>query len=150
MNMATPALGPSLGMAPAGTCTWMSDFSNTLCSTPSDDARALTRLERRLRALLHHVAELAGEDQPAAAGHAGALDEQDVAAGRRPGKPGRHAGHARAHRHLALEAAAAEDRVQIGGSIRMRSTLPSATRMATWWQIAPISRSRLRTPASRV
>ncbi len=24
MNMATPALGPSFGIAPAGTCTWMS------------------------------------------------------------------------------------------------------------------------------
>ena len=44
MNMATPALGPSLGMAPAGTCTWMSDFSNEAGSMPSVDARALTRL----------------------------------------------------------------------------------------------------------
>src|SRR3990167_4529845 len=35
--------------------------------------------------------------------HAGGFDEQDIAADRRPGKPGRHAWHARAHRDLTLE-----------------------------------------------
>ena len=38
--------------------------------------------------LLHHLAELAGEHQPALALHARGLDEQDLAAHRRPGKPG--------------------------------------------------------------
>ena len=44
MNMATPALGPSLGVAPAGTWTWMSLFSKRLASMPSAAARFLTRL----------------------------------------------------------------------------------------------------------
>src|SRR5262249_483579 len=44
MNMATPALGPSLGMAPAGTCTWMSVFSNRAASIPKSAARFLTML----------------------------------------------------------------------------------------------------------
>ena len=34
MNMATPALGPSFGVAPAGTWTWMSVFSNRAASIP--------------------------------------------------------------------------------------------------------------------
>ncbi len=59
--------------------------------------------ERRLRALLHHVAELARENEPAVAADARCLDEEDVAADRRPGEPGRDARHARAHRHLVLE-----------------------------------------------
>src|SRR6516225_3152183 len=37
-NMATPALGPSLGMAPAGTWMCTSDFSNRVTSKPSCDA----------------------------------------------------------------------------------------------------------------
>ena len=44
MNMATPADGPSFGMAPAGTWTWMSSRSNIAGSAPSCAARALTRL----------------------------------------------------------------------------------------------------------
>src|ERR1700739_4230472 len=65
MNIDTPALGPSLGVEP--------------------DGMGLDDAERGLRALLHHVAELAGQDEPAAARHAGRLDEQDIAADRRPG-----------------------------------------------------------------
>ena len=42
--MATPALGPSLGMAPAGTWMCTSDFSNSAGSMPSSAARALTRV----------------------------------------------------------------------------------------------------------
>ena len=44
MNMATPALGPSLGTAPAGTWTWMSLFSSRPGSIPSCTAMLLTRL----------------------------------------------------------------------------------------------------------
>src|SRR6185503_20323094 len=65
------------------------------------------------RALLHDIAELTGEDQPAAARYARGLDEQDVAADRRPGEPRGDARYAGAHRDLALEARRAEDRRQI-------------------------------------
>jgi hypothetical protein len=34
VNIATPALGPSFGVAPAGTWIWMSLFSNPLTSIP--------------------------------------------------------------------------------------------------------------------
>ena len=36
----TPADGPSFGCAPAGTCTWMSFFSNSEGSIPSTEARS--------------------------------------------------------------------------------------------------------------
>ena len=44
VNIATPADGPSLGTAPAGTWTWMSDLSNSFSSMPRSAARDLTRL----------------------------------------------------------------------------------------------------------
>src|SRR5690606_6885301 len=70
---------------------------------------------RCLRALAHHLAELAGQDQVALAREAGRLDEQDVAADRRPGEAGGDAGRAGAHRHLVLEARRPEDRLQRAG-----------------------------------
>ena len=42
MNMATPALGPSFGVAPAGTWMWMSLVSKRSASMPSRLARFLT------------------------------------------------------------------------------------------------------------
>jgi hypothetical protein len=42
MNMATPALGPSFGIAPAGTWMWMSFFSKRLASMPNAAARFFT------------------------------------------------------------------------------------------------------------
>ena len=124
MNMATPALGPSFGVAPAGTWTWMSLFSKRLASMPSAAARFLTMRQSRLRALLHHVAELARQDEPAGARDAGRLDEQDVAAHGRPGEAGGHAGHAGAHRGLALEARRAEDRHEVVARDPDRPALP--------------------------
>jgi len=38
VTIATPALGPSLGIAPAGTWTWNSRFSNALSSMPISSA----------------------------------------------------------------------------------------------------------------
>ena len=115
VNIATPAEGPSLGIAPAGTWMWMSLLSNSFCVDAEARGLALDQRQRRLRALLHHLAELPGQDEAALAGDAGRLDEQDVAADRRPGEPGRDAGDAGAHRHLALEPARPEDLVQILG-----------------------------------
>ena len=83
----TPADGPSFGIAPAGTWTCMS----TLLEEVGRDAEAVGAradvAERRLRRLLHHVAELAGEREALLARHARRLDEEDVAAGRRPREP---------------------------------------------------------------
>ena len=110
MNIATPALGPSFGVAPAGTWTWMSFFSKSAGSMPSRDGAALDQGQRSLRALAHHVAKLAGEDQAALARHARGLDEQDVAADRRPGQASRDAGHAGPHRDFVLEARLPEER----------------------------------------
>ena len=64
--------------------------------------------ERRRRGLLHDVAELAGDLQLALAVEGLRLDEQHVAADRRPGQPGRDAGHARAALGLGVVALAAE------------------------------------------
>src|SRR5665647_2281962 len=64
------------------------------------------RLHKRQRGLgtfLHHVAELAGQDQAAAARHTGRLDEQDVAAHRRPGQSGGHPRHAAAQGSFVFE-----------------------------------------------
>src|SRR5207302_1552424 len=47
--------------------------------------------ERRLAGLLHHVAELTRERDAALALHASRLDEEQVAARRRPGEASRHA-----------------------------------------------------------
>ena len=113
MNIATPALGPSFGMAPAGTWIWMSLFSKRLAIDAERRGAVLDERQRRLRAFLHHVAELAGEDQLAGAGNARRLDEQDVAADRRPGEAGGDARHAGAHRHFVLELRRAEDRHEI-------------------------------------
>ena len=63
VNIATPALGPSLGVAPAGTWMWMSLFSNSARVDAQRGGAVLHQAQRGLRALAHHVAELAGEDQ---------------------------------------------------------------------------------------
>ena len=44
--------------------------------------------QRGLRAFLHHIAERAGQNQAAFAGHARGFDKQNFAADRRPGQAG--------------------------------------------------------------
>ena len=62
-----PADGPSFGTAPAGTWMWTSCSPNQSGSMPElARVRAHPR-ERGLRGLLHHLAELAGDLQPALA-----------------------------------------------------------------------------------
>ena len=108
--IATPAEGPSLGTAPAGTWMWMSCSANQSSSSFGRDLPPVAAHvgERRLRRLLHHVAELAGDRQLARARHRGRLDEEDVAAGRRPGEAGGDAGVLGAAPLLGEDAAAAE------------------------------------------
>src|SRR5262249_61557394 len=60
----------------------------------------LRKAERRLRALLHDVAELPREDELAAPGRAGRLDEKEVAAHWCPGETGRDRGQAGALRQV--------------------------------------------------
>ena len=56
MNMATPALGPSLGMAPAGTCTVDVILLEARRINAEISGAILYDAERRLRALAHDFA----------------------------------------------------------------------------------------------
>ena len=141
MNIATPALGPSFGMAPAGTWMWMSLFSNQPWVEPERHRLRLDQAQRGLRRLLHDIAELAGEDQLALAGDSRRLDEQDVAAGRRPGEPGGDARHAGPQRDLTFEAPGAEDVRDVGGVDRTGVGSPSAIRTAARRKRAPMFRA---------
>ena len=69
----------------------------------------LDQRQRRLRAFLHHVAQLTGENQFSASRCAACFDEQHVAAHRRPRQSGRDARQARAHRDFILELAAVKE-----------------------------------------
>ena len=113
VNIATPALGPSFGMAPAGTCRWMSDFSNSAGSMPSATARALTRESAACALSFITSPSWPVRISLPLPGVRVAFDEEDVAADRGPGEAGGDAGHARAHGDLALEAARAQDAVEV-------------------------------------
>ena len=76
----------------------------------------LDQRQRGLRALLHHVPELAGQYQLARAGHARGLNKQDVTADRRPCQTRGDARHAGAHGDLGLELARSENGGEIIGS----------------------------------
>jgi hypothetical protein len=90
VTMAMPALGPSLGVAPSGTWTWMSHGSSRGGFTPiRRDGAHVGR--RRVDRLLHHVAELAGGLHPALARQAQRLDRQQVPADGGPGQAGHDA-----------------------------------------------------------
>ena len=103
-----PALGPSFGIAPAGTCTWKARSSNADSSIPRLAGVDADAGESDPRRLLHHVAELPGQDEAVAALHRGRLDEEDVAAGPGHREPRRDARHRRALRGLLEEPLAAE------------------------------------------
>ena len=108
---------------------------------------------RRLDRFLHHVAELAGADDVALAGHHRRLDRQQLAADLGP----RQAGDL-ADLVLLLGLAVAElahAQVVVRGSRSVdrrpcRSTFFSSSALTTLRQILAISRSSVRTPASRV
>ena len=102
-----PADGPSFGTAPAGTWMCTSFPSNESRSRPSSPVAADPG-EGGLRRLAHHVAELAGHDQLALAGHGARLDEEDVAAHGGEREAGGDAGIGRALARLRLELAPAE------------------------------------------
>ena len=84
----TPADGPSLGIAPAGTWMWRSCLAQEI-GRDAELARLLADVaERRARRLLHDAAELTGQGQLAGARHQRGFDEEHVAAGLGPGHAG--------------------------------------------------------------
>ena len=109
--------------------------------------------ERRAGRLLHHVAELAGERQVALAAARARLRSRESRR-RLRSRPGRSRGRSpprrasAAERNFALPRSSrtfgAVDRERVVGAVASR------TWRATLRQTEPISRSRLRTPASRV
>ena len=106
--MATPADGPSLGTAPAGTWMCTSVLLKREASSASDLAWLLQVAHRRLGALAHRLAQQAGERELTLAGHPGGLDEEDLAAGGGPGQPGGDPGDAGPVGQLAEEARRAQ------------------------------------------
>ena len=117
-NIATPADGPSLGVAPAGTWTWTSACGEQLGVDPHGQCARFQQAQGGLHTFLHHVAELPCQDQLARAGYPGRLNEQDVAADRRPGKARGDARNRRVLRHIGVEAARAKygsDHVGVDG-----------------------------------
>ena len=81
MNMATPALGPSLGVAPAGTWTWMSLLSNAgLVDPEARGAWVLTRLSAAWALSFITSPSWPVRISLPRAGRLGRLDEEDVAA----------------------------------------------------------------------
>ena len=147
----TPAEGPSFGTAPAGTWMWTSCVANQSSGKPElRGVRAHPR-ERRLRRLLHHLAELARDRQLALARIRGRLDEEHVAADGGVGEPGRDAGIGRAPAHLAREPPRPEPRRAAARRRRASSALaPSPPASPPCGRASASRRSRLRTPASRV
>ena len=86
--MVTPAEGPSLGMAPSGTWTWMSMRLEEAPLQPERLGAAAHVAHGRLRRLLHDVAELAGDGELALARHHGGLHREELAAELGPGQAG--------------------------------------------------------------
>ena len=149
--IATPAEGPSLGTAPAGTWMCTSVLPNRDGSMSSGRGVAPQVAHGGLGALAHRLAEQAGQGQAPLAGHAGRLDEEDLAAGRGPGQAGGDAGRCRSGRRpRGRSGAGRATRPPAPGSIVVALRSPSACLRATLRQIAAISRSRFRRPASRV
>ena len=106
------------------------------------------------RRLLHHVAELAGEDQALVAVHRGRLDEEDVSAGAGHGQAGRDPRDRGALDRL-LEDLLPAQASRAGTRRRSRpwhrpGRSPAAILVAAPRSSLPISRSSWRTPASRV
>ena len=150
VEIATPALGPSFGIAPAGTWTCTS-IEPSRSSGIFERRRVRRRVgERGARALLHHVAELAGEDErhvaPSAHLHLlvravgralravqpadRRLDEHDVAAHRRVVHAGRHADLVLLVRALGVHARPAEQLAHVLGAMIVEIVRPARRELA--------------------
>ncbi len=151
MNIATPALGPSFGVAPAGTWTWMSDFSSTSGAMPSGCARALT--SDSAACALSFITSPSWPVRislPVPGMRVASMNRMSPPTGvhaspvATPGTPVRIATSAS---NLRGPRIAGEI---VGTDAHRAARSPSAMRTATLRNTLPISRSRLRTPASRV
>ncbi len=109
MNMATPALGPSLGTAPCGNV----DVDVALGEEFGIDAEALgAGADQAIggrRGFFHDVADLAGQRDLTLAGHAGGFDEEDFAADGGVGHAGGDAGDAGSAGQFRIEFSGAQD-----------------------------------------
>jgi len=141
--MATPALGPSFGMAPAGTWMWMSLLANSASSMPSERARDLTSDSAPARSPSSRR-QLAGEVELAAArGARASMNRMSPPAGVRRARSRRQA--PRPHRHLVSKRGAPRMAVSSSGPISTRALVPSAMRIAALRRRPPIMRSSVRT-----
>ena len=104
-----------------------------------------------LRGFLHDVTQLSRECQSfGTVGHA-RFDEEDVTTGAGYRQAGRHAGHARAVGRFKVEVRTAEPLAHVAGPhVNGGRAFSAASFVAALRNSRPISRSRLRTPASRV
>ena len=87
----TPADGPSLGMAPAGTWMCRSCFDRKSGGIPSSVARCRMWLRAARADSCITLPKLAGQHEVAVARHQRRFDEEHVAAGLGPRDTGRHA-----------------------------------------------------------
>ena len=151
-NIVTPALGPSLGVPPLRDVHVQIDDLQPLGREHEPlGARAHER-HRRRRRLLHHAPQVAGERRCCPCpGILRRLDEEDVAAAPASTRGRRHAGRSCALGDLGRGTCAgrAPSRRARAWHVSCTSS-PSARRTATCRHTAAISRSRPRTPASRV
>ncbi len=84
-------------------------------SSPSAAPAGAHERQRRLGRLAHHLAELPGDRQPAAARHGLRLDEEDLAAGAGDGQPGGDARLAGAALDLVVDALGPQDLADLVG-----------------------------------
>ena len=150
--MVMPADGPSFGIAPSGTWMWMSSVAWKSGSSPNSSAR-----ERTYDSAARADSCITSPSLPVSVSVALAARErdfgrQDLAADFRPGQTGGQTDLALVVDLLRAELGLAEELADFGAvdGDRRSPDLPSRTCRATLRSTEPISRSRLRTPASRV
>ena len=148
-----PANGPSLGIAPSFGDMQVND--EIAVEIPRQSERQRTRpdiAEGRLRGLLHHVSQFAGDSQLAFAFHQDAFRGQNLPAHFGPGKARSRPDFAHPVGCGIPEPGGAEkfgDLIGIHDNLLLVASAYTILR-TTFRATLPISRSRLRTPDSRV
>ena len=155
--MVMPADGPSLGTAPAGKCTWKRRGRR-----PARRCRGRRRVACTYERAICADSFITSPSWPVTvslgspcAVHGGGLDEEHVAAGAGDGQAGGHAGHRACGRRPPRRRTAAPAE-QLGDPRRRRprsgadGAAGRPERRPVLRSSLPSSRSRLRTPASRV